>query len=325
MFPTRAGSDYAGGSGIRQSHLKYIISAISDRFLADPIWPRCQDPLYQKMGDRWNGMFRWQFAQIQGLASTVASWLLCFVALSQRAKNILNLQLPILSTFIDLKWMAFFFLNSRRSQENRDGYKLIQIVLAASSFLGSGSNFIDIVCWVFICHENQWLWIGMNWVISVNNSNGWLSCLHATLSHVLYSVGCTQETHLQTQQHKPGLFAFPFLTTIHQRIHHNPLWTMYLSYQCLSPRNFQIGNLVWNSQKKSVSLDGLWHLEAKKPGIFRSGCWHKAWWNLMEFFLANLLGGAPMIIWDQKSVCCASPCREENPCVMVSCGLSIYM
>lgn len=115
------------------------------------------------------------------------------VALSQRAKNILNLQLPILSTFIDLKWMAVFFLNSRRSQENWDGYKLIQIVLAASSFLGSGSNFIDIVCWVCICHENQWLWIGMNWVISVNNSNGWLSCLHATLSHVLYSLGCTKK------------------------------------------------------------------------------------------------------------------------------------
>lgn len=88
---------------------------------------------------------------------------------------------------------AVFFLNSRRSQENWDGYKLIQIVLAASSFLGSGSNFIDIVCWVCICHENQWLWIGMNWVISVNNSNGWLSCLHATLSHVLYSLGCTKK------------------------------------------------------------------------------------------------------------------------------------
>ena len=60
----------------------------------------------------------------------------------------------------------------------------------------------------------------------------------------------------------------------------NPsLWTVYLSYQCLSPRNFQIGNLVWNSQKNAVSLDGLWHLEAKKPGK-RSGCWHKVWWNL---------------------------------------------
>ena len=33
----------------------------------------------------------------------------------------------------------------------------------------------------------------MNWVISVNNSNGWLSCLHATLSHVLYSLGCTKK------------------------------------------------------------------------------------------------------------------------------------
>ena len=29
-----------------------------------------------------------------------------------------------------------------------------------------------------------------------------------------------------------------------ERIHHNPLWTVYLSYQCLSPRNFQIGNLL---------------------------------------------------------------------------------
>lgn len=139
MFPTRAGSDYAGGSGIRQSHLKYIISAISDRFLADPIWPRCQDP-YKKWGTGETASFRWQFAQIQGeqLASSlgehtlkhiysiknahvetlrVFSWMVwhqqlhhfSHVALSQRAKNILNLQLPILSTFIDLKWRKRFF------------------------------------------------------------------------------------------------------------------------------------------------------------------------------------------------------------------------
>lgn len=239
------------------------------------------------------------------------------VALSQRAKNILNLQLPILSTFIDLKWRKRFFpKNSRRSQENWDGYKLIQIVLAASSFLGSGSNFIDIVCWVCICHENQWLWIGMNWVISVNNSNGWLSCLHATLSHVLYSVGCTKKPIFKPSN--TNLASSPFHSW-RQSIKESIIIPFGL---CTSPTSvchpgiFKL-EISFETHKKTRSAWMDFGILKRKSlaGTRSDGIWWNSSWHI--FLVAHL--------WSAKTVWCASLCREENPCVMVSCGLSIYM
>lgn len=182
---------------------------------------------------------------------------------------------------------GFFPKNSRRSQENWDGYKLIQIVLAASSFLGSGSNFIDIVCWVFICHENQWLWIGMNWVISVNNSNGWLSCLHATLSHVLYSLGCTKKPIFKPSN--TNLASSPFHSWRQPIKESIPL-------DCvpLLPVSVTQKFSNWKSPLKLTKKLG-------QPG------WTLASWSekallaqgLMEFdgiLLGTSLGGAPMII-----------------------------